>query len=95
MIHQLKTWPEYFQAIADGKKTFEVRKDDRGFQVNDFLHLQEWDPLKGEYTGREIFKMVTYLLPSRDMPGIEHGYVAMSLGDAPETTLRYIGLLKN
>lgn len=30
--------------MADGSKTFEVRKNDRGFQPGDIVDLQEWDP---------------------------------------------------
>ena len=26
--HELKIYPKYFEAILDGKKTFEIRKDD-------------------------------------------------------------------
>lgn len=44
MIHELKTWPEFFDAIDRGEKTFEVRRDDRGFQVGDTLALQRWRP---------------------------------------------------
>ena len=25
-VHDLKTWPEFFAALLDGSKTFEVRK---------------------------------------------------------------------
>ena len=44
MIHELKTWPAYFERVVDGSKTFEVRKDDRGYQSGDELVLREWDP---------------------------------------------------
>lgn len=45
MKHELKCWPEYFAAILDGLKTWEVRKDDRGgFNVGDELELREWTP---------------------------------------------------
>jgi hypothetical protein len=44
MIHELKTWPQYFQRVKDGSKTFEVRKNDRGFQLGDSVVLREWDP---------------------------------------------------
>jgi hypothetical protein len=65
--HNIKIWPEYFQAVLDGTKTFEVRKDDRGYQVGDTLVMQEWkkEPFpsfNGDYTGREIRRTVTYIL---------------------------------
>ena len=77
-LHELKTWPEPFVAILDGRKRFEIRRDDRGFAVGDVLNLQEWDPsavntslsyllgtepARGDYTGRECFVTVTYLVP--------------------------------
>lgn len=47
MIHELKCWPEYFDAIARGEKAFEVRYDgDRGFSVGDELKLLRWQPDK-------------------------------------------------
>lgn len=44
--HELKIWPEYFNAVRRGDKTFEIRKDDRAprFEVGDFVLLKEWDP---------------------------------------------------
>lgn len=42
--HRLKTWRESFQAILDGEKRFEVRKNDRSFLEGDFLMLVEFDP---------------------------------------------------
>ena len=44
MKHELKTWPNEFQAIWDGKKAFEVRPNDRNYQVQDSLLLREWVP---------------------------------------------------
>jgi Domain of unknown function (DUF3850) len=42
--HELKIWPQYFSRVADGTKTFEVRKNDRGFQLGDTICLKEFDP---------------------------------------------------
>lgn len=44
MIHELKTWPIHYRAVVSGHKTFEVRRNDRGFQVGDVLRLQEYSP---------------------------------------------------
>lgn len=46
MTHQLKTWPQFYNRVADGSKTFEVRNNDRGFQMGDLVELHEWDPEK-------------------------------------------------
>ena len=61
MRHELKTWPEYYQAVLDKKKTFEIRKNDRNFQVGDHLCLQEWNPETKDYTGRWLIREVTYI----------------------------------
>lgn len=80
VVHDLKTWPKLFTEILEGWKTFELRPDDRGFKVGDMLHLQEWDPETGAFTGRSTRRRVTSLL--RDVPefGLQPGFVIMSLG---------------
>lgn len=45
MNHELKCWPQYFQRVKDGTKTFEVRINDRGFQPGDKVTLREFDPM--------------------------------------------------
>jgi len=42
MLHVLKTVQPYFEALWSGEKRFEVRKNDRGFQVGDSLCLREY-----------------------------------------------------
>lgn len=71
--HNLKIHPQYFQEVWDDRKNFELRLNDRGFQVGDILHLQEWDPNgvapedpldhDTRYTGRTAVRMITYILP--------------------------------
>lgn len=80
--HNLKTWPEVFDAMLTRAKSFEVRRDDRGFGVGDTLVLKEWDPATGKYTGRTCKALVTYLLPGGQF-GIEAGYVCMSVRRLP------------
>lgn len=77
MTHHLKTWPEYFTEVICDLKRFEVRRDDRDFQVGDHLVLEEWDPATKQYTGREAEVYVTYILRGPAF-GIEAGTVVMS-----------------
>jgi hypothetical protein len=77
-IHPLKTWPRFYQAVADGSKTFEVRKNDRDFQVGDVLELKEWDHATERYTGREMAKVVTYVLHGGAF-GIDSDFCVLSL----------------
>ena len=59
MIHELKILPQYFELITQDKKHFEVRKNDRNFQIGDELTLKEVD---GHFTGRKVLVDVTYIL---------------------------------
>ncbi len=79
-VHDLKTWPKFFAEVLEGRKTFELRRDDRGFKVGDTLNLQEWNPETGAFTGCSTRRRVTYLV--RDVPefGLKPGFVIMSLG---------------
>lgn len=87
-VHHLKTWPDVFEDVIAGRKPFEVRKDDRGYQVGDWLVLEEWSPETKEYTGRACDAEVTYLLRGGQF-GIEAGYVVMTLGrHGDDTNLR-------
>lgn len=67
-VHDLKILPEYFTLQLSGEKRFEVRHNDRDFQIGDTLILNEWD---GEsYTGRCITVVVTCMLTAEQFDGI-------------------------
>lgn len=57
-----KIWPEYFEKILQGKKTFELRLNDFIVEDGDRLILKEFAPVKKEYTGRILEKRVGYVL---------------------------------
>jgi hypothetical protein len=80
MTHHLKTWPPFFEEVDQGKKNFELRKNDRNFQLGDILVLQEWTADTEQYTGRAITKKVEYILEGGSL-GLERGYVIMALSD--------------
>lgn len=86
MIHELKTDPEVFDAVAAGLKTFEIRKDDRDFEVGDTLLLQRTRHTGEEmaggkplvYTGHAITRTVSHLLRG-PIYGLREGWVILSL----------------
>lgn len=82
--HDLKTWPEPFEALWCGLKTHEVRQDDRGFDVGDCLVLREWRPDTELYSGRLVRAEVTYISRGPDW-GLPSGMVVMSIRELSRT----------
>lgn len=79
--HELKAWPEFFDAIIAGRKLFEMRLDDRGYRVGDVLRLRRWCPDRLEYTGEALEVDVTYLMRTgvRVAGDLAPGWVVMSV----------------
>jgi hypothetical protein len=75
-MHQLKVHSEFWGALISGEKTFELRKDDRGFKAGDLLLLCEYSQLKG-YSGNTLVRRITYILSGQ--PWLTKDYVAMAL----------------
>ena len=77
--HHLKVWPEFFDAMLNGIKKFEYRKDDRAFMVGDSLILQEYDPkvLYWSIPTRKLHRTITYIL--KGCPGLADGYVVLGI----------------
>lgn len=80
MIHELKTWPKFFNRVVDEGKTFEVRYNDRDYQSGDLLVLKEFDPDTESFTGKAAKARITYVLHGGDW-GIESGYVVLGIKD--------------
>lgn len=76
--HSLKTNPLPFEALWDRRKRFEMRLDDRGFDVGHYLNLFEHDPNTGERSGRAVNARVLYLLRGPAY-GIPERYAIMSI----------------
>lgn len=77
MNHFLKTVQPYFSEVEKGNKTFEFRKNDRNYQVNDEVYLQEFDPKTKGYSGKELRGTVKYIL--KDFEGIQDGFCILSI----------------
>jgi hypothetical protein len=75
MQHELKILPPFFQAVIEGRKTFEIRADtDRGFQAGDSVLLREFAPAHGvvdsqHYTGRAHEAAIGYVTAYEQKPG--------------------------
>lgn len=79
-VHRLKSWPAPFRAVLEGRKLFEFRFDDRGYDLGDLLVLEEWAPGQGEvgYTGASLACEITHVERGPDW-GIPSGFVVMGI----------------
>ena len=75
ICHTIRIWPEYFEAVLNGTKTFELRKDDRDYSVGDSVVLMEFTD--GRFTGRSVKKRITFKLS--DFDGLQEGYCIFSI----------------
>lgn len=75
--HKLKLAKMFFEDVRLGRKSFELRKNDRDYQIGDILELREMD--NGEPTGRVIEKEITYILEG--FAGLKEDYCILALAD--------------
>lgn len=75
--HELKCWPQYFDAVWDNKKKFEIRINDRDFKVGDILILKKYDPEKEEYLPQSIETTISYVLEGPSF-GLAKGFAIIS-----------------
>jgi len=61
-IIEKKCWPEYFEKVLQGTRTFDVRLDDFEVKAGDTFVLREYDHTRKRYTGRSIAKKVGYVM---------------------------------
>ena len=80
-VHDVKLGTTFFDNVKTGRKTFELRKNDRGYKEGDTIVLHEYKD--GTTTGRTITKKIVYML--EDFTGLEDGYCILGLGEAAET----------
>ena len=71
-MHKIKILPEYFEAVLTGRKRFELRKNDRNYKIGDKIELAEWE--EGDYTGRSLTFVITYILEGCPEYGLKEGY---------------------
>ncbi|MFA5003870.1 MAG: DUF3850 domain-containing protein [Candidatus Saccharimonadales bacterium] len=90
-IIEKKTWPESYEKILSGEKTYDIRLADWDIQPGDVFVFKEWDPDTKAYTGRKMQRSVGYVgktknwevWPKEDIE--KYGYQVISLLDEVET----------
>lgn len=77
--HDLKCLQPFFGDVRKGIKDFEVRLNDRNFQVGDTLHLHEIKDNGTETHDIHGTLPIKYILPGGQF-GIEPGYCVLGFG---------------
>lgn len=80
MIHVIKLSQPYFDHVWNGLKDFEVRKNDRNYQLGDRLKMVESTTITPIPGRRYILKDIKYILHG-GQHGIAPGYVVIGLKD--------------
>ena len=84
-IHELKIQLDYYNAIVNGRKTFELRKDDRGFRVGDLIQFRILGKnlfgLNNSFLATDLY-VITYIL--KDVPeyGLDKDYCILGIKKA-------------
>ena len=76
-IHVLKCWPKYFEELFSGKKTFDIRRNDRDYKVGEFLDIKEWCPTTEKFSGRSVFFKISHT--TAEPKWVQKGYIGLSL----------------
>lgn len=86
--HRLKVFVKYADAIMSGVKTFEIRKNDRGYEVGDSIvfNVVADDCHSFEEAARHPLNGETYRIDYilNDFEGLAQKYVALSISKVDE-----------
>lgn len=78
--HALKTLPKFFDKVAEGTKTAELRKNDRGFKVGDYVKLIRSD---GSSKPASITRRISHIVEGGQY-GLAQDFCMLSLADIDE-----------
>jgi len=84
-IHDVKSWPQYFQPVLLGKKVWEYRINDRDYHVGDLILMKEWVPEedlspitnRNYFTGKWVLADITSV--HGGLPGMKEGYCILNI----------------
>jgi len=87
-LHELKIRSEHFEEVLAGRKTSEVRMNDRDYQVGDILFLQEVDK-KGVKTGQALNAEISHILTGGQF-GIDDKFCVISLANTTHLIAKHL-----
>ena len=82
-LHELKIKHEYLIEVDRGRKTFELRKNDRDYQVGDLIHFVDIDGnnhiIGNPAYNKKLVFQITYVL--KDVPeyGLDKDYCILGI----------------
>lgn len=79
-LHILKIKPEYFSEVLQENKLFELRKNDRDYQVGDLVHFINTNG--DEYTlydRKTLVFQITYVLKDVEEYGLNKSYCILGI----------------
>lgn len=85
-VHELKVLDKFYPSLLDMSKPFELRKNDRGYEVGDTCVFREmklvgngYDNYDESFTGHKCVRHVSYVLTREMFPHVPFGYVILGL----------------
>lgn len=84
--HKLKLNIDFCEAVLNGTKTFEIRKNDRNFKMGDLIEFKpvDNDGEAGYHKVQNRTYKITYIL---DNWGLKEGYVVLAIKEIKDKKL--------
>lgn len=91
-LHELKIKDNYYWDVFHGYKSFELRKNDRDYQVGDLIHFVD---VNGNDFLNEPFNLfvITYVLKYVSEYGLDEDYCILSIQKYSNELLKRLKLL--
>lgn len=84
-LHELKIKHEYLIEVDRGRKTFELRKNDRDYQVGDLIHFIDIKQSNSDncdcdiYINEDALYKITYILKNVEEYGLDKDYCILGI----------------
>lgn len=90
MVHHIKCWPQFYELIKSGLKPWELRRNDRNYQVGDWVVIHEYDPITYQFCNHPesyLARQIIYITNGQGVFELSE-YVIMTLAPIEKEVLR-------